>query len=345
MKIDFIYFIAFFAFLEFIIIIIFFIKWRISSRKEVDELLSKIQSEQIKYLRDTISTQQRASELLDKRLSTIISIVNENLSKTQGNINQQLHSTGTLLSSVNEKLGELSSEVKRVEKIGEEISTLNDILNAPKLRGGLGEYLLKRLIEDILPENNYSFQYRFRDNTIVDAVIKIKEKLIPIDSKFPYDDFRRLFDSKDGEDTEKLKKKFENSVKKRINEISEKYIKPSEGTLDFALMYIPSESIYYRIISENSEIFEYGKKRKVLPVSPSTLYFYLSTIVMGLRGFKVEEKAKEIINGINELSNELDRFFKEFKTLGTHINNTYQKYSDLLRHEGGIKSKIGALKK
>ncbi len=333
---------------ETILIVYLVLRGKREKSSELSELLNRLRIDVLEYQTKALETQEnllsKTSELLDKRLKMIIDSVNENLSKTQGNINEQLSSTSKLIVDVNKKLGELNEEMRRVEKIGEEISSLNDILNAPKLRGGFGEYMLEILLADTLPQKYYELQYKFNDGVMVDAIVKLGDFIVPIDSKFPMEAYKRYSEEQDETLRAKYKKDFIKSVLGRVKEVSQKYIKPESGTLSFSLMYIPSETIYYEIITEREGILEECIKRKVFPVSPLSLYTYLFTIVMGLKGLEIERKAKEILKKINELSFEFGKFEEEFSVLGTHIKNAFTKYDDLTKREFLIKNKIENLK-
>jgi len=241
-------------------------------------------------------TQKNISE----HLSSIMKLVNENLSKTQGNINDQLSSTGKVVGDIQKKLGSLEETTKNIQEIGKDISSLQDILSAPKLRGNLGEYMLEELLKQIFPQSNYEIKYSFKNGTQVDAIIRLGEGIVPVDSKFPLESFQRYIEAKTDVDKIKFKKEFTKSVKDRIDEIANKYINPAENTFDFALMYIPAENVFYETIITDTlskahyELFDYAIKKHIIPVSPNSFYAYLMALVFGLKGFKIEQQAKTI---------------------------------------------------
>lgn len=237
------------------------------------------------------------------------------------------------LSELMQKLASLESSTLQIQEIGKEVSSLKMILHAPKLRGNFGEYLLYNLLKDTLPPKNYQEQFQFSDGATVDAIIRLGKHIIPIDSKFPLESFERYISSKDAESQKKAKSDFIKSVKSRIDEIAKKYIRPQEGTFDFALMYIPSESVYYEILTKDCakgyELFDYAMKNRVITVSPNTFYAYLLSIVYGLKGMKIEEQAESIIKKISGIQREFSNYREELATLGKHLSNASAKFSEV----------------
>ncbi len=268
------------------------------------------------------------------QLNAIMRTVNENLSKTQGNIASQLNQTGAVVGEIQKKLGALEESTKQMKDIGRDISSLQDILRAPKLRGNLGEYLLEDLLRQVLPAGNFTLQYAFPDGAKVDAVITLGERLIPVDAKFPLESFVRLFEAGDEEGRKKHKKEFVKSFKLRVDEIAEKYIRPDCGTYDFALVYIPAENVFYEaVISDgldgrNYGIFNYAVEKHVIPVSPNSFYAYLMAIAFGLKGLKIEQRTKEILKDLVKVQEGFTQFYADFCLLGKHLNYASGKYDD-----------------
>ena len=237
------------------------------------------------------------------------------------------------LSEIQQKLGSLEAAASQMQEIGKEVSSLKSILHTPKLRGNFGEYLLYNLLKDTLPPKNFATQYQFSDGSAVDAIIKLGKNIIPIDSKFPLESFERYLTSTDTETKKKAKAEFTRSVKNRIDEISKKYIRPQEGTFDFALMYIPSERVYYEILTNDTkkgyELFDYAMKSRVIPVSPNTFYAYLMSVVYGLKGLKIEEQAESIIKRISGIQKSVSDLSEEISTLGKHLSNATSKWTEV----------------
>lgn len=237
------------------------------------------------------------------------------------------------LSEIQQKLGSLEAAASQMQEIGKEVSTLKSILHTPKLRGNFGEYLLYNLLKDTLPPKNFATQYQFSDGSAVDAIIKLGKNIIPVDSKFPLESFERYLTSTDTETKKKAKAEFTRSVKNRIDEISKKYIRPQEGTFDFALMYIPSERVYYEILTNDTnkgyDLFDYAMKSRVIPVSPNTFYAYLMSVVYGLKGLKIEEQAESIIKRISGIQKSVSDLSEEISTLGKHLSNATSKWTEV----------------
>jgi DNA recombination protein RmuC len=250
------------------------------------------------------------------------------ISKTVG---ERIADTTKVFGEVKESLGELTQRTKEIQEVGKNISGLQEILRAPKLRGGFGELLLERLLADILPRNNYSLQYRFRSGETVDAVIRIGGNLVPIDSKFPLEDFERIATAESEQEQVALRKQFTRTIKRHIDDVT-KYILPDENTFDFALMYIPAENVYYETIlrgqPEESEIYSYSLQKRVIPVSPNSFYAYLQVIILGLKGLHIEKTACDILGHLGRLQGDLQDFQEDYSTLGGHIRHAVTKYEE-----------------
>jgi len=255
----------------------------------------------------------------------------DTISKTVG---ERIADTTKVFGEVKERLGELTQRTKEIQEVGKNISGLQEILRAPKFRGGFGELLLERLLADILPHGNYSLQHRFRNGDIVDAVIRIGENLIPIDSKFPLEDFERIIKAESKEEQTALRKQFTRTIRKHIDDVT-RYILPDENTFDFALMYIPAENIYYETIlhgcAEESEIYSYSLQKRVIPVSPNSFYAYLQVIILGLKGLHIEKTACDILGHLGRLQGDLMDFQSDYRILGGHIHDTVTKYEKASR--------------
>lgn len=248
----------------------------------------------------------------------------------------------SLKDNVNDNIKEIIRSVTRVDETGkqmvsftEQLQSLQDILKNPKQRGVLGEYYLETLLKNVLPPGSYQMQYAFPDGIIVDAVVFVKDKIIPIDSKFSLENYNRLVEEKDPVEKEKLEKSFVSDLKNRIAETS-KYIQPAQGTMDFAFMFIPHEAIYYDLIinkigalKEDSEtlIQRAASKYHVLIVSPTSFLAYLQTVLQGLNALHIEEKAVEIIKRVEELGRHLKSYEEYYSKLGNSLSTTINHYN------------------
>jgi len=261
------------------------------------------------------------------------------LSKTVG---ERIADTTRVFGEVKERLGELTKGTQKIEEVGRNISSLQEILRAPKFRGGFGELLLERLLDDILPRENFELQHRFHNGEIVDAIIKIGGNLVPIDSKFPLEDFERILAAESEEEQVALRRQFTRTIKKHIDSVT-KYILPDENTFDFALMYIPAENVYYETIlrgHEESEIYSYSLQKRVIPVSPNSFYAYLQVITLGLKGLHIEKTARDILGHLGRLQGNLEDFQEDYATLGTHIGHASRKYEEASRKLTKLDDKI-----
>jgi DNA recombination protein RmuC len=235
------------------------------------------------------------------------------------------------LQSATEAVRLISQQLGAVQRAGDDLTkasqSLQQVLGGARSRGALGELGLERLLQDALPSSAYETQYRFSTGDIVDAVVHSGERLIPIDSKFPLDAYRRM--SEEGEDS---RKDFAQAVRRHADSIAAKYILPGERTLDLALMFVPSEAVYYELLMtedvKNGRLDAYCRGKCAIPVSPNTLYAYLSSILMGLRGIQIEENARRLLGGLDGLSKQLEAFSSIFEKMGTHIRNAQQNYND-----------------
>ena len=278
-----------------------------------------------------LTEQQRA---VNEQLRGITEQVNRQLLDSSGEISKRLDNAARVIGDVQKNIGSLSEVSKQIFEVGKNISTLQEILQPPKLRGGLGEQFLGELLSQILPPQFFTLQYMFSNGERVDAVVRLGEKLVPIDSKFPLDNFKRLIECKTDEERRTCQKVFYRDVKKHIDDIASKYIVPQEGTYDFALLYIPAENVYYETITkddsfaEEKGILNYALKKKVIPVSPNSFYAYLQVIVLGLKGFQIERHALEIQALLAGLGRELKAFQEDFQLVGKHLNNALSKFDD-----------------
>ncbi|MCD6500745.1 DNA recombination protein RmuC [bacterium] len=215
---------------------------------------------------------------------------------------------------------QMAYQLGKVQEIGRGIKEFQDFLRSPKLRGNIGEQVLRDLLEQVLPKQSFSLQYQFREGQIVDAIVKTNQGIIPIDSKFPMENFRKVAQA-NSEMKHNFQKEFIRDIKKHIDDITKKYILPQEGTVDFALMYVPSEPVYYEITSNQPEILDYGYQKKVYFVSPNSFYYFLKIIMMGLEGAKIENSTKKILQGMKAIQQEAIKFDGELSTLIGHIDH------------------------
>jgi len=314
---------------------------------EADTQASLLFQQQIDSLRSEVrETLLGTSSALNQRLDSTTQTVNQQLqivTSQLGNVTQQLqNNTGQMgsrldnaakvIQDVQNKLGELGKATQEIKELGQSVSKLEEMLKAPKLRGGLGELLLEDLLKQVLPANAYETQYKFRNGQAVDAVIHTAGGMVSVDSKFPLENFQKMLEAKTEQEKKTAARLFRADVRKHIDAISEKYIIPDEGTFDFALMYIPAENIYYETIIKDESfpdedgLYTYATGKRVVPVSPNSFYAHLRVIALGLKGLQIERSAKAIFQNLERLGSELQKFSDVFDTLGSQLTNAKNNY-------------------
>ena len=287
-------------------------------------LLIRRQLQQIFQSRDDdtliewLKTTQGDLNQLQQSLTQTLNTSNQNVTNTLQQSYQQLHQR---LDNAAKVISELKNETGKFSEIGRSMQDLQDFLNSPKLRGNLGETVLKDLLSQILPKQAFTLQHRFQSGDIVDAAIKTQSGIIPIDSKFPMENFTKMNQSDSSKERDQYHRQFINDVKKHIRAISTKYIRTEEGTLDFALMYIPSETIYYDIAATSPEIQDYSQAKRVLPVSPSTFYAFLRTILVSFEGQRIAQEAQLILKSLRDIQKTSHEFADKLSVLQKHITN------------------------
>ena len=283
-------------------------------------------------------------QVMDAKLSETHRATQEQFGQTTKIIQGITGQSAKLISEVTEKLTKLDETNKQVVNFSAQLQNLQDILKNPKQRGVLGEYFLEETLKNVLPPNSYQMQYGFKDGTVVDAVVFVKDKIIPIDSKFSLENYEKILNAKDAETKEKFEKQFKQDLKLRIDETA-KYVKPSEKTMDFAFMFIPSEAIYYDLLINKvgavqvntRDLIEYAFKEKhVIIVSPTSFLAYLQTVLQGLRALQIEESAKTIRANVEKLSRHLLSYDDFMKKLGmsmattvNHYNSAYKEFKKI----------------
>ncbi|MDD5491168.1 MAG: DNA recombination protein RmuC [bacterium] len=304
------------------------------SRKSVTDTPVALLQQQLSQISGQLNNQINAiSTQVNQRLFESSKILQE----TNQNIGNRLDSTAQIISRVDSSLGKLYESNQQIFMIGKDISKLSDLLRAPSFRGGIGELMLENLLHDILPVQNYGLKHKFKNGQQVDAVILLGDKLVPVDSKFPYENFKKVMESSTEPEKNRFKKDFYRDVKNHIDKISSSYILPEEGTFDFALMYIPAENVFYETIIKDDglpaangdkTIYQYALQKKVVPVSPNSFFAYLQSIVLGLKGLQVEKNAQQIIIYLNHLRNDFRKFQDDFRIVGCHLTNARNKYEE-----------------
>lgn len=283
--------------------------------------LNRQQAEKWYEFETKISTNDQALEVLTQWLHEM----RHSIDHQTATVHQQIEATHQVLSTrldhANRIFSELNRELGQVQEIGRQIQKFQDIIQSPKLRGNVGEQILNDLLEQVLPHQNFKLQYRFKKGLVVDAIISTDKGIIPVDAKFPLSSFRRYMELKKSDHRKNLGLEFAANVKKYIDQVSEKYILPEEGTVDFALIYIPSEVVYYEILQQGDQISNYANHKNVLLVSPNSFYYFLKIILVALEGKRIEMAGQKILTVLNGLRQDNRRLTEQLRILTSHLTN------------------------
>lgn len=284
---------------------------------------------------------------LQDQIQSLSRQMNDQMKQNSQFLQENQQNYRQIMGDVQHRLGVLQHATQSMMDVGKDISSLHDILRAPKLRGGMSELLLAELLRQILPEDHFALQYRFANGSQVDAIIRLGEGLIPVDAKFPLENFKRMLEAGSDEKQADARKGFWRDVKKHIDDISTKYILPEEGTFEFAMLYIPSESIYYEAIikddAQNESLSMYAMKRKVIPVSPNSFYVYLQSIVRGLKGMRIERSAQIILENLGQLEVDLEQCLTDFEKIGSHLAHARTAYEKTEQRFQKLRNRLNVL--
>ena len=285
-------------------------------------------------------------ELVARSVGDLRTELSRALGATEQQVATQAGTTNRTLNDLSRQLGTLSEQSQRIGDLAKDIGSLQDLLRAPKARGGFGELLLERLLHDALPAGAYEVQYTYKDGSRVDAVVRYSGRIVPIDAKFPNETWNALAKAVDETDRRTKKRAFLQQVRRHIDAVG-RYVSPADGTIDFAVMYIPSESIYYDLVLREEEgepdLRAYCAERKVIPASPNTLLAYLQVVSLGVRGLAMQERTRELQQGVAAVRREFERFVELHDQLGRHLENATKKFDETDRALSRASSAIETL--
>jgi DNA recombination protein RmuC len=268
---------------------------------------------------------------LGRSLGELNERVDRRLEGLDGRLLSSQQSSGQTATQIVERLGKLDGTAAQMLARANDLSRLEQALRPPKARGGFGELLLGNLLRDLLPADKYKLQHTFRTGDRVDAVIQV-DKLVPVDAKFPLDNFERIVAAEDDDQRTLHERAFARDVKNHVDAIASKYVRPSENTYDFALMYLPAEAVYYELVcGQTGKLYSYALEKRVFPVSPTTFHAYLLVITLGLKGLQIEQHAQDVMAYTAQLAGDFRRFRSEFGIVGKHISNAQTKYGEAER--------------
>jgi DNA recombination protein RmuC len=289
--------------------------------READPRLDRLLTE--------VAAVRGSSESMDRRVEDLRRSVGERVSAVEDRLAEGQKNVADTLGEVHEKMGRVFQASQKIQELAGGMTRLEDLLKPPKVRGGLGETFLEQALADVLPPGSWKMRHVFPDGTIVDAAIQVGDFLVPVDSKFPLENFRRSKEAPDESDRKRARRDFAGDVRRHVDAIATKYIRPGDGTYDFAFMYVPSEAVYCEIVfdEEGVSLADWAAaERRVIAVSPRLLHVYLATVCTGLRGMAVEERAKEILEHLSDLRREWNLVEDPFRTLGSHLRNSQKQY-------------------
>lgn len=273
-------------------------------------------------------SQGKPDETLTQWLRTMqasLDSTNKNLNSTLQKSNEELNRR---LDNANNLMAQIQRDAGKFSELSLSMKNLQDYLKSPKLRGNIGEQVLKDLISQIFPKNSFFLQYTFKSGDKVDAAIKTDAGILPIDSKFPAENFQKMMAAESEGDRETARKDFSRDVKKHISDISQKYILPEEGTMDFALMYVPSEPVYYEVVND-LELTEYARRQRVYPVSPNTLYANLQVILLSFQGKEIEQKSRQLFTLLRAIQKDYGKLGENLSVLNRHVTNSYNQMANV----------------
>ncbi|OGZ65742.1 MAG: hypothetical protein A3D34_03515 [Candidatus Staskawiczbacteria bacterium RIFCSPHIGHO2_02_FULL_33_16] len=272
--------------------------------------------------------------MLQQQINQISQVLDNKLSESNKNAQFQFNQSAKIIGDVRERLAKLDETNRQVVGFADQLQGLQDILKNPKQRGILGEYYLETVLKNVLPPDSYKMQYGFKDGVIVDAVVFVDKRIIPIDSKFSLENYNRMVESRDAVEKKRLEMVFVADLKLRIDETS-KYVKPEEKTTDFAFMFIPSEAVYYdllinkvgTIVEDTNNLIYYAGKKKVIVVSPTSFLAYLQTVLQGMKNQKISEQAQMIIKEVERLGKHMYVYSEYVNRLGDNLDKTVSSYN------------------
>jgi DNA recombination protein RmuC len=280
---------------------------------------------------------------LGERVGTDTTMLSSRLEGIDSRMTQTQTVSTDLAQNIFATLGDVQRATSTVADQAREFSALQDLLRAPKARGGIGEAMLEELLRQVLPPQAYSMQHRFTSGVIVDAVVKAGGRLVCIDSKFPLANYRLMCEANDETERTLAERALAGDIDKHIRDISARYIVPDEGTFDFAVMYVPAEGVYaevLRLSHRKRPLYEAAMDARVIPMSPLTMFGYLQTILFGLKCLRIEESAEEILDFCGRLGQDIDRFATEYETLGRHLGNARSKYEEGARRLDRFRNRL-----
>ncbi len=327
-------------------------------RETTDRSLRQVTDVFSKQLQGITSNVQTALASVNSEVANRLEAINKNVGDRLGEnaravqssaeaVNARIATVQSTFANLQKQVGEMSEQARSLAEASKSITNLERALTAPKARGEFGEINIENLLQDVFAAHQYQTQYAFKSGDIADAILFFPQGNVVIDSKFPsVENFRRIKEAPTDTERKAARRDFLKDMKKRVDEIATKYINPAEGTLPIALMYIPAENVYYEAIirdEDGNDLRAYCMQQHVMPVSPNSLYAYLHTIMVGLNGMRISERAESILREIQSLKVELGRFKDEYETVGKHLRNANAKFDDSEKRLDKVEDRLDRL--
>lgn len=324
---------------------------RDSTDRSVQHIAAQVQSISAQVQQSLADVTSQLGTRLDSINHQVTEQLNQSARVMNDNTNavtQRIAAVQTTFAGLQRQVGEMTEQARQLSDLSKSVGAIEHVLRAPKMRGNFGEEQLENLLGLVFAKQQFALQYRFSTGEVVDAVLLLPPGNVAVDSKFPLENFRRIAEAV-GEDEKKAsRRQFLRDVRRRVDEIAMRYIRPAEGTLPFALMYVPAENVYYETIirdDDGDQLYYYCLEKRVVPVSPNSFYAYLQTIMVGLKGLQVSQRADTILREIESLRIELEKFGKAYETISQHIRNASSKLEEgtklLTKVELRVESLVG----
>jgi DNA recombination protein RmuC len=323
---------------------------RDTTEKSIQNISTQLQSVTSHVQASLASATGELSNRLDNINRQVTEQLNQGTNVMTANtevFNQKVADVQTTFAGLQKQVGEMTEQARQLSELSRAVTAIEHVLRAPKLRGNFGEEQLESLLSLVFSKQQYALQHRFSTGEVTDAILFLPLGNVAVDAKFPLENFRRFAEATGEEEKKTARRDFLRDVRKRVDEIASRYIRPSEGTLPFALMYIPAENVYYEAVIRNEEdpfqLYSYCLDKRVVPVSPNSFYAYLQTIMMGLKGMQVSQRAETIVREIESLRIELEKFGKAYDTVGQHIRNASAKLDEGSRLLNKVELRVESL--
>ncbi len=295
-----------------------------------------------------LSIHKKLQEMKDIQLSSqsdkLVGMLNQNITGMQHRLDKTTETLNSRLDNAAKVIGQVQHELGGMKEIGRSINDFQTFLKSPKIRGNLGETILYDALDQVFSQDHYSMQHKFKEGQVVDAILRTSSGIIPIDSKFPMEAFQRCAAAENERDREVAQRDFINAVRKHLRDISKKYILPQEGTVNFAVMYVPAEAVYYEVVQEHQEIYNYAQEQRIMIVSPNTLSHFLQVVLMGIERTRLHQQSQKVWEILKGVQKETAKFGERLSVLNRHITNAKNSMDSVTGEYTKLSGKVDQVK-